>query len=190
VGFGHSRHRSYSREEGYRAAREAVEKALALNPNLAEAHAQMGRIKQQIDFDWTAADASYRRAMELEPGNPDFAVFAADSSSILGHLDEALQLHRRAVDLDPLSARSWEGLGEIEFREGKLDQAEADLKKAQELRPDDDLSSLFLSEIYVMQGRPQDALPEIQRVHYDFGRTFLYAIAYDALARKRRRMLH
>ncbi len=31
----------------------------------------MGRIKQQVDFDWTGADASYRRAVELEPGNPD-----------------------------------------------------------------------------------------------------------------------
>jgi hypothetical protein len=44
----------------------AVKRALALNPNLAEAHAQMGRIKQQVDFDWTGADASYRRAVELE----------------------------------------------------------------------------------------------------------------------------
>ena len=51
-------------EEGHRLAREAVERALALNPNLAEAHTQMGRIKQQVDFDWTGADASYRRAVE------------------------------------------------------------------------------------------------------------------------------
>jgi hypothetical protein len=46
-----------------------------------------------------------------------------------------------------------------------------------------DLSSFFLSEIYVMQGRPQDALPEIERVHYDSERAFLYAIAYHALGR-------
>ena len=46
-------------EEGHRLAREAVERALALNPNLAAAHAQMGRIKQQVDFDWAGADASY-----------------------------------------------------------------------------------------------------------------------------------
>jgi len=94
-------------------------------------------------------------------------------------------LLRRAVDLDPLNARSWSGLGEIEFREGKLEEAEADLKKAHELRPDDFLSSLFLSEIYVMQGRPQDALPLIERVGYDPIRTFLYAIAYHALGRKK-----
>jgi Tfp pilus assembly protein PilF len=50
-------------EEGYRVAREAVERALALNPNLADAHTQMGRIKQQVDFDWAGADASFRRAV-------------------------------------------------------------------------------------------------------------------------------
>jgi predicted Zn-dependent protease len=87
--------------------------------------------------------------------------------------------------LDPLNARSWKAVGEIEFRAGKLDEAEADYKKAQELRPDDFLSSFFLSEIYVMQGRPQDALPEIERVHYDPVRAFLYAIAYHALGRKK-----
>jgi TolB-like protein len=43
-------------EEGHRLAREAVEQALALNPNLAEAHAQMGRIQQQVDFDWVGAE--------------------------------------------------------------------------------------------------------------------------------------
>jgi TolB-like protein/DNA-binding winged helix-turn-helix (wHTH) protein len=172
------------RDESYRLAREAVERALALNPNLAEAHSQMGRIKQQIDFDWTGADASYQRAVELEPGNSETVLLAAFSVAYLGRLDEALQLTRRAVDLDPLNARSWAGIGEIEFRAGKLDEAEADLKKAYKLRPDNSLSSFFLSEIYVMQGRPLDALAEIQRAHYDPERAFLYAIAYHALGRE------
>src|SRR5713226_79148 len=173
------------REEGYRLAREAVERALTLNPNLAEAHDQMGRIKQQVDFDWVGADASFRRAVELEPGNPETLVLAASSVAILGRFDEALQLARRAVALDPLNTRSWGEVGEIEFRGGKLDAAEADYKKARELRPDDFLSSTFLSEINVMQGRPQDALPEIERVRVDPVRVFLYAIAYHALGREK-----
>jgi TolB-like protein/DNA-binding winged helix-turn-helix (wHTH) protein len=173
------------KEEGYRLAREAVERALALNPNLAEAHTQMGRIKQQIDFDWTGADASYRRAVELEPGNPEGLRVAAGLVAYLGRLNEALPLARRAVNLDPLNAGSWDGVGEIEFRAGKLDEAEADLKKAHELRPDYLLSSTFLSEVYVMRGRPQDALPEIERIAYDPIRTFLYAITYHALGRER-----
>jgi adenylate cyclase len=56
-------------EEGYRKAREAAERALALDPNLAEAHAAMGWIKASYEWDWAGADASYQRALALEPGN-------------------------------------------------------------------------------------------------------------------------
>ena len=172
-------------EEGHRLAREAVERALALNPDLALAHVQMGRMKRQVDFDWAGADASIQRAIALEPGNPEIVGSTAFMADILGRHDQALPLAQRAVDLDPLNGRSWEGLGEIKFHERKLDEAEADLKKARELRPDDYHSYLFLSEIYVVQGRPQNALAEIERVSYGPIRTFLYAIAYHALGRKK-----
>src|SRR5580692_5401192 len=122
--------------EGFRLAREAGERALALNPNLAAAHTQMGRIKQQVDFDWAGADASYHRAVEVEPGNPEAVSMAASSAAILGRFDEALRLNRRAVDLDPLNAGSWEILAETEFFMGQLSQAAADCKKALELNPD------------------------------------------------------
>jgi TolB-like protein/DNA-binding winged helix-turn-helix (wHTH) protein len=172
-------------EEGHRLARESVERALALNPNLAEAHAQMGRIKQQVDFDWAGADASFRRAIVLEPGDPDIVRSAASSAAVLGRLDEALQLNRRAVDLDPLNAHSWEILAETEFFMGQLDEASGDSKKALELIPDVVFSHILLSQIYIMQGRPQDALPEIELVRSDSLRAFLYPIAYYALGRKK-----
>jgi TolB-like protein/DNA-binding winged helix-turn-helix (wHTH) protein len=172
-------------EEGYRLAREEVERALALNPNLAEAHTQMGRIKQQVDFDWAGADASYQRAAALEPGNPESVRMAASSARMLGRFDEALRLNRRAVDLDPLNAGSWETLAETEFFMGQLNQALADCKKALELNPDVYPGPIQLTKIYVMQGRPQDALPEIERVRDEPQRAFLYAIAYYALDRKK-----
>ena len=173
------------REEGYRLAREAVERALALNPNLAEAHIQMGRIKQQVDFDWAGADASVQRAVALEPGNPEAVRAAAFSAAMLGRFDEALPMGRRAVDLDPLNAVSWEVLGEIEFLSGQLDEAVAHLKKAVELRPDLWNGHIFLSQIYIMQGRPNDALPEIERVRLDSERAARYAMAYHALGREK-----
>jgi len=171
-------------EEGNRLAREAVERALALNPNLAEAHIQMGRIKRQLDFDWAGGDASYQRAVELEPGNPEAVSVAAASAATLGRFDEALRLNRRAVDLDPLNAGSWEGLAETEYYMGQLDEAVADVKKSLELNPDVFLGPLMLGKIYVLQGRPQDALPEIERVRDESQRAFLFAIAYHALGRK------
>jgi TolB-like protein/DNA-binding winged helix-turn-helix (wHTH) protein len=172
-------------EEGNRLAREAVERALALNPNLAAAHTQMGRIKQQVDFDWAGADASHRRAVEVEPGNPEAVRGAASSAAMLGRFDEALRLNRRAVDLDPLNAGSWESLAETEFFMGQLNQAAGDCKKALELSPDVWNGPIMLSRIYVLQGRAQDALPEIELVRYDPSRASLYAIAYYALGRKR-----
>jgi TolB-like protein/DNA-binding winged helix-turn-helix (wHTH) protein len=172
-------------EKGRRLAREAVERALSLNPNLAEAHAQMGRLKQTVDYDWAGANASFQRAVALEPGNPEYVSLAALTAACFGRFDEALQLARRAVDLDPLNAGSWEALAETELYVGQLDQSAADSKKALELDHDYWASPINLSRIYLLQGRPQDALPEIEHVHYAPYRAHLYALTYYALGRKK-----
>ena len=172
-------------EEGYRVSREEVKRALALNPNLAAAHLQMGRIQQQIDFDWTAADASFKRAVELEPGNAEAIATAASCAKLVGRFDEALRLNRRAVELDPLNAGGWDALAETEYLAGQLDEAAAHGKKALELSPDVWPGSILQSQIFIMQGRSQDALSQIERVRIDGTRTFLQAIAYFALGRKK-----
>jgi len=170
-------------EEGRGLSREAVERALSLNPYLAEAHVQMGQLKRLIDYDWAGADASYQRAITLEPGNPEGVRMAAYLAASFGRFDEALRLAQRAVDLDPLNAASWEALGDIEFYMGKLDQAAADCQRAFELSASNDPTVLSL--IYLMQGHPQDALAENERVHYAPLRAFLYALTYHALGRKK-----
>ena len=191
VGLSRTRHWQAVRglipsEEGRRLAREAVERALALNPNLAAAHAQMGRIERQDNFDWVGADVSTQRAVALEPGNPENVDLAGFSAAILGRFDEALQLAHRAVDLDPLNAFTWENLGETEFLTGQLDKAVADIKKALELRPEVWNCHLFLSYIYVVQGRPQEALPEIGQMRDQSDtRLYLYALVYQALGQKK-----
>jgi TolB-like protein len=172
-------------EEGRRLAREAVERALSLNPSLAEAHAQMGRIKQQVDHDWAGANASFQRAVALEPASSEYVRFAALSAAYLARFDEALQLARRAVDLDPLNGGGWGVLAQIELYMGQLDQSEADCKKALEVDPDYWSSPINLSRIYLLQRRAQDALPEIERLHYAPYRAWLYALTYYALGRKK-----
>jgi tetratricopeptide (TPR) repeat protein len=172
-------------EEGRRLSREAVERALSLNPNLAAAHAQMGRIKQQVDYDWAGANASYERAVVLEPGNPEGVRMAALSAAMLGRFDESLQLARRAVNLDPLNADSWDALAETESYMGQLEQSAADCKKALELDPDHWASPMDLGRTYLLQGRPQNALPEIEHVRYAPLRAQLYSLAYYALGRKK-----
>jgi TolB-like protein/DNA-binding winged helix-turn-helix (wHTH) protein/Tfp pilus assembly protein PilF len=172
-------------EEGHQLAREAVERALALNPNLAEANSQMGRLKKFVDFDWAGADQFIRRAIALDPGNPEYLDQAAITALEFDRPDEALALARRALELDPLNASSWGDRGEIEYYEGQLAEAEADVKKALELNADVWPGPVSLSKIYLMQGRPQDALPEIERVRSDGVRAYLHAVAYYALGQKK-----
>jgi tetratricopeptide (TPR) repeat protein len=172
------------RAEGHSLSREAIERALALDPNLAAAYSQMGRLKF-VDFDWVGADDSIRRAIALEPGNPEYLDQAAFSAAKFGRSDEALVLARRAVELDPLNAFSWGTRGEIEYYEGQLAGAEADVKKSLELSPDVWPGPFLLSEIYLTQGRPQDALPEIKLVRSDYLRTYLYALAYAAIGQEK-----
>jgi tetratricopeptide (TPR) repeat protein len=172
-------------EEGRRLSRDAVERALSLNPNLAEAHIQMGHIKRMVDYDWAGANASYQRAIALEPGNPEGVIHAAWTAAMLGRFEEAIQLERRAIDLDPLNAVSWNQLGWIEFSNGQLDQALADCKKSLELNPDLLDGHMLLSQIYLKERRPEDALREIERIHSAPLRAYSYALTYFALGRQK-----
>jgi tetratricopeptide (TPR) repeat protein len=173
-------------EEGRRLAHEAAERALALNPNLAAAHNQMARLKQFEDLDWVGADASIQRAMALDPGNSGILNQAAFSAAQSGRSEQAFALARRAIKLDPLNSGNWELLGEFEFYNGQFVQAEQDVKKALELSPDLFSGPITLSRLYVMEGRPQDALLEIERVRAEGVRAFLYAVAYNSLGQAKK----
>ncbi len=148
---------------GYPKAREAVERALALDPNLAEAHAAMGRIKMSYDWDWAGADAAYQRALALEPGNAWVVRHAADLAATLGRFDEAIAQDRRTVELDPLSPTNYIFLGRHACDAGRLDEAIAAYKKGLELNPDSPGVHAYLGVLFLVQGHPQQALTEMEQ---------------------------
>jgi len=172
-------------EEGYRKAREAVERGLALDPNLAEAHAAMGRIKTVYDWDWAGADASYQRALALEPGNATVVQGAARLAATLGRFDEAIALDHGAAELDPLSASSYHNLGLYAYFAGRLEEAIAAFKKALELNPEFPITHEFLGRVYLAQAHPQEALAEIEREPDSLWHLQGLALAYYALGRKK-----
>ena len=88
--------------EGYPRAREAAEKALALDPRLADAHLAMGWIHSYHDWDWAAADASFRKALELEPGNAKVLRAVGGQAMNLGRWDESIDALNKAIERDPL----------------------------------------------------------------------------------------
>src|SRR5450755_657191 len=75
--------------EGTEQARRAANQALALDPNLPEAHTAMANILRAFDFDWAGANAHIRLALRTDPGNSSALGFAAQGEVQLAHFDEA-----------------------------------------------------------------------------------------------------
>jgi TolB-like protein/predicted Zn-dependent protease len=93
-------------QEAIAKARAAAKSALALDPNLADAHLAQGAVLRDIEFNFAAAEAELRRALELAPQNPGVTSSLANLMSTLGRLDEAVALGQRAIALDPLRTGS------------------------------------------------------------------------------------
>src|SRR5271166_4462623 len=171
-------------EEGYRLARDAAERALQLDPGLAEAHAAIGRIKRTHDWDWVGADASFQRAIALEPQNAIALMGASSLAASLGRFDDALTLGRRAVELDPLSVVAHIGLGMRAYYAGQYDLATASYQKALELNPGDPAAHYLLSLVLLAEAKPQRALVEVQQQPHGAGRYVGETLAYAALGRR------
>ena len=122
-------------EDAYRRAREAAVKALALDPQLVEAHLAMGWIHNGYDWDWAAADASFRRALELEPGNAQALSAFGFQAMIFGRWDEAIDALNKAIERDPLRLSNYHNLGNILQAVNRDTEAESVFRKALELDP-------------------------------------------------------
>jgi eukaryotic-like serine/threonine-protein kinase len=172
-------------DEGYAKARKEAEKALELDPNLAEAHSIMGWIKTTYDWDWTGADAAYKHALELEPGNADVVRGAAALAGTLGRFDEAIRLGRRTIELDPLRVATYNNLGNVAYYAGRLEEAEAAYRKALELNPQYPGEHERLGRIYLAQSKTEEALAEMQKEPEPAWRGQGLALTYHAAGKKK-----
>jgi tetratricopeptide (TPR) repeat protein len=164
-------------------ARRETERALALDDKLALAHAEMGWIKRAHDWDWEGADASYQRALALDPGSRAAIAGAAVLAFNLGRMDEAITLDSRAAGLDPLSVSTQSNLGYHAYYAGRWEEATAALKKALELNPDFPVARVTLGRVLLTRGRTQEALAEMEREPDPVWRKFGLCLAYHAIGR-------
>ena len=171
--------------ETYRKAREEVDRALNLDADLAAAHAAMGYLQLTHDRDWAGADVSFRRARELEPGNDNVIRGAASLAMNLGHLDEAIVLYNRAVEIDPLNPASYHQLGIVLYYAGRQTDSAAAFRHALELAPERSSEHCLLGRLYLVQSHPQEALAEVEQEKQLSWRLFGLALAYHARGRNK-----
>jgi len=170
--------------EGFARSREAITRALALEPDLAEGHAGMGWIQMSHDFDLHGAEVSYRRALQLAPGNALVLHQAGFLVGNLGRFDEGIALGRRAVEQDPLSAPAYFFLGLTLWVAVRPAEAVTALRKALELAPRYAAAHAWLSIVLLEQGQSDVALAEAMQEPEEWGRLFAFAVIQNAAGRQ------
>ena len=170
--------------EGFDRARDAARRSLALEPDLAEGHAQLGRVQLTHDWDLSGAESSYARALELAPGSSSVLDGAAVLAYKLGRLQDSLDLYRSVLVQDPLSAAFWHNLGLAAHAAGLLAEAERAFRKAIELVPQRSVSHALLSLVLLDQGRTDEALEQAAAEPYEIWRLWALAIVQHAVGQK------
>jgi tetratricopeptide (TPR) repeat protein len=171
--------------DGYGRAREAVERALAMEPDLAEAHAQMGRMRMLHDRDWRGAEASFAKALAITPGNAMALSGAGALAMNSGRLDEAIELTRRSLEGDPLSASAYMSLGMSLFAADRFAQAEEAFRKALELAPQRGATHAHLALALVAQGQGEEALEEAAREPHEGFRLWAHAMIHHLVGQRK-----
>lgn len=124
-----------SPKEAMPVAIEKTNKALAIDPQLAEAHTSLAKIKLSYEWDWAGAESEFRRALELKPGYATAHQWYGVYLSEMGRHDESLEHRKRALELDPLSLSISTGVGRAYFWARRYDESIAHLRKTLERDP-------------------------------------------------------
>jgi serine/threonine-protein kinase len=165
--------------------RGAAERALALDPNLADAHVAKSGIYQSIDWDWEAAAAEAQKAYDLDPTNSNNANLVASVQWALhGASDTVLALLQKAIELDPVSYNVYASIGGYYFYTGKLPEAETAYRKAIDLLPTGQNLHTSLGGVLLLRGEAAAALAEFQRDPDESNQRLGAAEAYFALGRR------
>jgi len=161
-------------------ARTDAEKAVAIAPTLAEAHAALGWVRFFTEWRFAEGLSELKRAKELAPANPTANDLLARVIVYLGRLDEAENQGRQAVELDPLASAPKNNLARILWYEGKLDEADVVARKAAELQPNSASSRRWQVLVAIQRGDKETALREAQLEPDESYRRFEIAVAQYA----------
>jgi tetratricopeptide (TPR) repeat protein len=139
----------------------AARKALDLDPDIAEAHALIAEVYQRR-WQWTDAEAEYKRALELKPNDAAAHMAYAKWLSAQGRLDEAVAWGRRGRILDPFGIAGVE-IGWVLFCARRYDEAIHELQSILVVRPDSAVAHWYTGFVLIGSGQPERAIAELEK---------------------------
>jgi TolB-like protein/Flp pilus assembly protein TadD len=155
VGDGRGTYESVRRE-----AVNDLQRALALNPQLAPAHSILAQIYYQMDWTPAPARAEIERALAIDPKDSLAVWLKGYMANCEGRFDEAIAMHNESRDIDPLRADNYRQLGNAYYRAGRLDAGIAVLTDALKRIPAATTVHYRLGLLLLAQRKPEAALAE------------------------------
>ncbi len=143
-------------------AKQAALKALEIDNNLAEAHSALAYVEYFFEWDWTAAEKEFRRAIEINPNYALAHLGYAHLLSTLGRHGEALAEINWATKLDPLSPFVGTIKGQILFHAHRYSEAIEEVNKAMEIEPNFWIGQIVLGRSYERLGLYEEAIKSLR----------------------------
>jgi adenylate cyclase len=171
-----------SNDESTRRAREAVDKALAIDPDYARAHAWLGWITMG-QGELAGAAQHFDHALALDPADLTILGNATVLLSNLGRLNEAIALDETLAARDPVNVTTLYNLGYFYLLAGRYDEAIAKLRTSLSLAPGRDASHYQIGVALLFKNQPEAALAQMRQEGENWGQIGL-PMAYHALGRK------
>lgn len=175
---------NYSTEGGLKgfnahltAARDAVERALAIEPDLPEALLPRATIETNFDYNWKGAAETFRKALLLAPQDAALLAWAGNLALVRGEGEQAAHLLRQAVALDPVNASVREYLAGTLSVLGHLEEARTEYTRASELNPSAPFSHAGIGQTYLLEGKFAEAEAAAQKDAADWARLLIVSCA-------------
>jgi serine/threonine protein kinase/tetratricopeptide (TPR) repeat protein len=144
-------------------ARDAANKALAINDADADAHVSRAIVAHWYEWDWAAAEREFKRAIELNPNDSEAHGYYSWFLAPMGRKDEAVAEAKRSQQLDPFSSLANFIVGSALVFTRQWDPAIEQLRSAKELDPTFWFAPCFLGRAYEHKGRMPESIAEFQR---------------------------
>ena len=171
-------------KDSFSKAREAAEKALAIDQNVAEAHNALAMVKAQHEWDWDGADAAFRRAVEINPGSATAHQTYGEFLGFMGRTAESIREVEIALKLDPLSLSTNTAQAFPYMVSRQYDAAIDQLTPVLEMDKDFPLALFYLGRCYDGVGRHKEAVANYRRaIQNSGGSTFFTSALINSLAR-------
>src|SRR5438105_2151079 len=158
-------------------ARDAVARALAIEPDLPDALYARAWIETNFDFNWSAATQTVSKAMALAPADPNVLIAAANLETALGNTDRAIEIYGKAVDLDPVNAQSRSFLAFGLPNTKRFSDARADYARVIELNSSAPWAHAGLGLGYLLENKFEEAATAAQADAGDWCRLLIVSCA-------------